>query len=133
MFFKIGALRNFATLTKKRLCWSLFFVKKWFQHRYFPVNIARFLRTAFFIGHLRQMFPNSNLILATQILTKVRRSYFYILIIAMQNIQILLKIYDLFIHCYMNVTFIHKWKSKENSWEETYNRARYLNQTQAIM
>ena len=27
MFFKIGVLKNFAILTGKRLCWSLFLIK----------------------------------------------------------------------------------------------------------
>ena len=35
----------------KHLCWS-FFLKRRTQHRCFPVNIAKFLRTAFFIKHL---------------------------------------------------------------------------------
>ena len=29
------------------------FIKKWLQDRCFPVNIAKFLRTTFFIEHLR--------------------------------------------------------------------------------
>ena len=53
MFFKIGVLKNFAIFTGKYLCQSLFliklqafkFVKKRLQHRSFPVNIAKFLRT----------------------------------------------------------------------------------------
>ena len=60
MFFKIGVLKNFAIFTGKHLCWSLFliklikglkscnFIKKRLQHRFFPVNIAKFLSTAFF-------------------------------------------------------------------------------------
>ena len=38
------------------MCWNLFliqFIKKKLQHRCFPVNIAKFLRTTFFIEHLR--------------------------------------------------------------------------------
>ena len=52
--FKIGVLQNFAISTGKHLCWSLFlnFIKKRLQHRRFPVNIAKFLRTAFSIEHL---------------------------------------------------------------------------------
>ena len=64
MFFKIGVLEYFAIFTGKHLCWSLFlitllkrdssnFIKKGLQHRRFPVNIAKFLRTAFFIEQLR--------------------------------------------------------------------------------
>ena len=40
IFFKIDVFKNFAIFTGKRLCWRL-------QHRSFPVNIAKFLRTAF--------------------------------------------------------------------------------------
>ena len=65
MFFKIGVLRNFAIFTGKQLCWSLFliklqtFIKKRLQHRCFPVNIAKFLRTLFFIAHLRWLLLNN--------------------------------------------------------------------------
>ena len=45
MFFKIDVLKNFATVTGKQLCWSP-------RNRCFPVNIAKFLRTALFIEHL---------------------------------------------------------------------------------
>ena len=55
--FEIGVFKNFAILTVKHLCWSLFnkvavlktcnFIKKRLQHRCFPVKIARFLRTPF--------------------------------------------------------------------------------------
>ena len=51
MFFRTGVLRNFAILTEKHLCWSLF-IKKRLQHIFSPVNIAKFLKTAFFIEHL---------------------------------------------------------------------------------
>ena len=44
-FFKIGLLKNFAIFTGKHLSWS--------QHKCFPVNIPKYLRTAFFIEHLR--------------------------------------------------------------------------------
>ena len=57
MFFKTGVLKNFAMFTGKSLCWSLIliicFIKKILQHRYFSVNIAKFLKTALFIEHLR--------------------------------------------------------------------------------
>ena len=53
MFFQTGVLKNFG---KKDLCFSLFlnkvadlqtcnFIKKRFQHRSFPVNIVKLLRT----------------------------------------------------------------------------------------
>ena len=58
IFFKIGVLKKFTIFTGKLLCWSLFLMKlqafmpatllkKRLQHRRFPVNIAKFLRTAF--------------------------------------------------------------------------------------
>ena len=61
MFLKIGFLKNFAIFTGKHLWWSHFlvlvcqisnyrvhFIKKRLQHKCFPVNIAKFLRAAFF-------------------------------------------------------------------------------------
>ena len=52
---KKGAIKNFAIFTGKHLCCSLFlikrglqacnFIEKRLQHRCFPVNIAKFLRT----------------------------------------------------------------------------------------
>ena len=63
VFYKKGVLRNFAKLTGKHLCQSLFFKKSasvrpatlllmrlW--HQCFPVNFAKFLRTSFFMEHL---------------------------------------------------------------------------------
>ena len=58
IFFKIGVLKLFPMFAIKNLCSSLFLInlgawrpefvlKKRFQHRCFPVNIAKFLRTAF--------------------------------------------------------------------------------------
>ena len=57
MFFNIGVLKNFATVTGKHLCCSLFliklrtyacnFIKRRLQHRCCPVNIAKFFRTVF--------------------------------------------------------------------------------------
>ena len=59
MFFKIGALKNFAIFTGKYLCWSLFLTKLQ-GFRCFPVNIAKIFKSSFFIEHLRclllQMF-----------------------------------------------------------------------------
>ena len=54
VFYKKAVLKNFAIFTGKYLCWSLFliklqacnFIKKRFQHRCLPVNIAKFLKTA---------------------------------------------------------------------------------------
>ena len=60
MFFKICVLKIFPIFTAKHLCWRLFliklqafqtynFIKMRLQHRCLPVNIAQFLRTAFFL------------------------------------------------------------------------------------
>ena len=46
---KKSLVRNFAISTGKHLCWSFFlinsFIKKRSQHRVFPVNIVKFLKT----------------------------------------------------------------------------------------
>ena len=53
-----SVFKNFKKFIGKRLCWSLFliklqafkawnFVKKRLQHRCFPLNIAKYLRTVF--------------------------------------------------------------------------------------
>ena len=44
MFFKVGVLKNFATLTGKHLFQRL-------KHRYSSVDFAKFLRAAFFTEH----------------------------------------------------------------------------------
>ena len=59
MFLKIGVLKNFANLTGKHLCWSLFLiqtlldsadsVKKRLQHRCYLVKLAKFLRWLFLL------------------------------------------------------------------------------------
>ena len=60
MFFKICVLKIFPIFTGKHLCWRLFliklqafqtynFIKMRLQYRCLPVNIAQFLRTAFFL------------------------------------------------------------------------------------
>ena len=60
VLFTKGALKDFAKLTGKRLCQSLFFnkvadlirpvtlLKMGLWHRCFPVDFAKFLRTPFF-------------------------------------------------------------------------------------
>ena len=68
IFYKIGVLKSFKIFIGKLLCWSLFlikmplfnkglkvcnFIEKRLQHRFFPVKFAKFLRTPFFIEHLR--------------------------------------------------------------------------------
>ena len=56
MLYKVGILKNFALFTRKHLFWSFFnkvaelkaciFIKKGLQHRCFPVNFVKCLRTA---------------------------------------------------------------------------------------
>ena len=72
---KKGVLRNFAKITEKHLCQSLFFnkveglrsatlLKKRLWHRCFPVNFEKFLRTPFLQNTSRRLrleeetFPN---------------------------------------------------------------------------
>ena len=66
---KKGVLKNFAKFTGKHLCQSLFFnkvaglkpatlFKKRTWQRCLPVNFAKFLKTHFFIKHLRWPLPN---------------------------------------------------------------------------
>ena len=50
MFFKIAVLNNFAN-PQENICVGVL-IEKRLQHRDFPVNIATFLRTAFFIEPL---------------------------------------------------------------------------------
>ena len=53
---KKAVLKNFAKFTEKQLCWSLFLNKiagLRLQHRRFPVNFVKFLRTPLFTEHLR--------------------------------------------------------------------------------
>ena len=51
VFRKKSILKHFVIFTRKHPCWSLFsvfgvnFIKKRLQHRYFPMNITKFLRT----------------------------------------------------------------------------------------
>ena len=50
MFY--DALQNLAIFTGKHLCWRFFlikFIKKRFQHRCFPVDVAKYLSTVFHI------------------------------------------------------------------------------------
>ena len=46
MFFIIGVLKGFTISTAKHFK-ACNFLKKRLQHRYFPVNIAKFFRTVF--------------------------------------------------------------------------------------
>ena len=50
-FYRKGVLKIFAKFTGKHLCWNLFFRR--LQHRCFPVNFVKFLRTSSFTEHFR--------------------------------------------------------------------------------
>ena len=65
----MGVLKNFAIFTRKHLYWKHFlikvtglqacsFIKKRFQHKNLPVNIVKFLRTAFIVKHLWWLLLN---------------------------------------------------------------------------
>ena len=51
-----GVLRNFKKLTGKDMYQSLCLLKKRFQHRYFPVNFAKFPITPFLQNTCRRLF-----------------------------------------------------------------------------
>ena len=51
LFFEIDILKNFAIITGKHLCWSLFLIK--LQACNSLVNIPKFLRTALLIKHIQ--------------------------------------------------------------------------------
>ena len=56
---KKAALKHFAIFTGKHLCWSIFLIKfiiTKLQHRYFPVNIARFLRASILYNICERLF-----------------------------------------------------------------------------
>ena len=53
MFY--DALQNLAIFTGKHLCWRFFlinFIKKRLQHKCFPVNIAKYFSTAFYVEYI---------------------------------------------------------------------------------
>ena len=67
VFNKTAALKNFAIFTEKHLRWSLLlsknagpqswnFIKKRLQHKFVPVNIAKFLRTPIFENICERLF-----------------------------------------------------------------------------
>ena len=61
MVFKISVLKNFAIFTGKLLCWNNF-IKKRLQYRCFPWNIARVLKTVFYIKHHQWLFLDIDII-----------------------------------------------------------------------
>ena len=68
MFYEINVVKKFGNFTGKHQCWSLFllkfqawtcnFIKKWLQHKFYPVKFPNFLRTYFFTEHLRWLLLN---------------------------------------------------------------------------
>ena len=71
VFCKKGVFKNFVKVTGKHLCWSFFLnkisglqsttlLKKRLHHKCFPVNFAKFLRTAF-IEQLRWLLLTENI------------------------------------------------------------------------
>ena len=70
VFYKKGVLRNFTKFAGKHQCQSLFF-NKVAGVRCFPVNFAKFLRTAFLQNSSGQLLLSSNKnLLATRTITK---------------------------------------------------------------
>ena len=64
MFFELRVLENFVIFTIKHFCWSFFLIiasivilSKKTPTQVFPVNIAKFLRTAFITEHLPWLLP----------------------------------------------------------------------------
>ena len=74
MFLKIGVPKNFAIFKGKQMCWNNF-IKRRLQLRLFPMNIAKFLRTAFFIEHLQWLFLNIFIIFLYFLLVMFTNSY----------------------------------------------------------
>ena len=69
-FCKKSVLIRPATLLKKRL---------W--HRYFPLNFAKFLRTLFFIEHLRRLLlSNEKCLICFILINVISRVYIYLYI-----------------------------------------------------
>ena len=65
---------------KERCIKQINYIREWERNS----GIQPFRISPFFIEYLWWLLLNSNLIFATQILTKTKRSYFYILILATQ-------------------------------------------------
>ena len=92
MFFKMDVLNNFAIFTGKLLCRSLFLITR-LQHRYFPVNILQFLRTAFFIERLWWLHLRKETLLWNRLIKSLK-----------------------IISCFQeDVTFVWKWNLYENA------------------
>ena len=70
VFYKKFVRKTFAIFTGKHICWSLFsiklqanFIKKRLQHRCFPMNIAKSLRTPFLKNILQTALLRVNLLI----------------------------------------------------------------------
>ena len=83
MFFKIDVFKNFAIFTGIHRCWSIFliklqeacnFIKKKLPHRWFSVNIAKFLRTPFYKEHLWWLLLNVELVWMVYVFGKTKTS-----------------------------------------------------------
>ena len=77
VLYKKGVIKIFAIFTGKHLCWSLFllkcnFIKKRLEHRCFPVNITKFLRThTYFEENLRTAIPFLHLLFLSEYSSKL--------------------------------------------------------------
>ena len=112
MFFKLGVLKNFANFTEKHLCQSLLlinFVRNRPQRRWFPVKFAKFLRTPFFVEHLRlllliHLFTASFILLCFQ---KFPMTIYEIkLLINIYNGQLANVVYDFFLNFYLSIILL---------------------------
>ena len=112
-------LRNFAKFTGKHLCQTLFFhkvgglspptlLKNRLWHRCFPVNLSKFLRTPFFIEHLRWLLLQCSPFLQSYL--KFWTTWCRVLKLLIFNCrkQIFSKIEGLIIRC-VNLFFISNW------------------------
>ena len=62
VFYKKAVVKHFIIFAGKHLCWSLFlikFIKKNFQYRCFPVNMAKLLRASVLYSICEQLFEYS--------------------------------------------------------------------------
>ena len=103
VFFKTGVFKNSQYYRKISVLESFFnkvaslkaynFIKKRLRHRCFPVNMAKLLRTAFFIEHLWWLLPDflQNLLKTTvkKIIQKFLKNYFLFLAAAFLKITTL--------------------------------------------
>ena len=93
MFFKIGVPKNFANFTGK--------------HRYFPVKFAKFLRTLFFIEHLRWLLLSIWLFMNVSSFTSpMPHVHYFLTVLFLSSFEeILLSFYH---YCYIITIIIAK-------------------------